>query len=246
MDDLAAALDPPPPQRGLSAPLRATLLLIYAAAAAWLASRGAAAEPLPPDRVFLLHRTLQRAQAAVRQDGQERPCVWHPGDRRFVCGPETWAFVGPYAGFAGGKPTRCVWAHPQPGGGAIVLRFADEVLGERVEGRVALLDEVGSGADVTLRVLAGGDEVGSATASEGREPARFDAKLPPGPPRGELRIEVVAREHFWRHACIEVLMLGRRPGHRDVRPAPEPATPPSRAVPLLPAAPASPTEVPHG
>ena len=200
--------EPPPPPPRLAG--HTIALGVWAAAALVLGALPDAADQAPPAEAFLLSRALSRAAVSVRDGASQRPCTWHPGDRRFVCGDAPWAFVGPLAGFANGQPLRCVWVHPQPNGGNITLTLRDQPLGDRIEARLALLSEVGAGADVTLRVLADGVEVGTATSADGRTIATFDKPVVAGAVRGDLTVEVLAREHFWRHACIEVLMTGRR------------------------------------
>ncbi|MSP90850.1 MAG: hypothetical protein EXR79_03445 [Myxococcales bacterium] len=197
----------PPPLRvtGLSIGLGA-----WAAAAFVLASLPTAPDAALPSDVFLLSRALAAADVSVRDGSSTRPCKWHPGDRRFVCGDSPWAFVGAFGGYANGQPLKCVWAHPQPGGGNIIFTLRNQQFGSRVEARLALLNDVGAGAEVKLRVLADGVEVGAAATAEGRTVASFDQPIAAGAGRGEFTVEVSAREHFWRHACVEVLMTGRR------------------------------------
>lgn len=189
--------------------LLAGLLGVYALAACVLALSPPRDPPLPA--AFRLDDRLPQAKVTVRVPGQpERPCTWLPGDRVFSCAADSYAFVGPYAGFADGRALRCTWLHPQPGGATTILRWHDVALGDRVQARLALLDEVGPGAEVRVKVLASDQLVGTLTSTESREPALLDAPVPPGPSRGELRLELTAADHAWRLACVDLLMAGIR------------------------------------
>lgn len=198
----------------------ALLLLAYAVAAVALVG-SAPAEP-EAQRGFHLDAALGAARATVRTPGQpERPCVWHPGDALFSCADDAYAFIGPYAGFVAGRAVRCTWLHPLPGGATTLLRWPDLALGDRVEGRVWLMEDVGPGAEVRVQVFAGGQPLGTMTTAESREPGILEAGVPPGPARGELRLELTASDHAWRLACLDLLMTGTRG-------APRAATPPRR------------------
>jgi len=202
------------PQRTRSG-LLAVLLLTYAVAAFALAwSRPA--EPQSA-RGFYLDTALSRARASVRAPGQaERPCVWNARDKRFSCADDAYAFIGPYAGFAAGKAVRCTWLHPLPGGATTILRWSDLALGDRVEGRVSLMEEVGMGAEVRVQIFADAQALGTMTTAESRQPGHLEADVPPGPARGELRLELTASDHAWRLACVDLLMKGTRDAARAV------------------------------
>jgi hypothetical protein len=201
--------DATPARRPVRVGLLAGLLAVYAFAATSLAVTPLR-DPSPP-RGFLLDDKLAQAQVSVRAPGlPERPCTWHPGDHLFSCAQDSYAFVGPYAGYANGRAVRCTWLHPQPGGATTILRWKDVALGNHVDARLALLDEVGPGAEVRVRLLATDQPIGTLTATESREPGTLDAAVPPGPARGELRLELTAADHAWRLACVDLLMSGVR------------------------------------
>ncbi len=198
--------------------LLAVLLLAYAVAAVAL-GRSKPVQP-EPARGFRLDAALSKARASVRTPGQpERACVWHPGDRLFSCADDAYAFIGPYAGFVAGKAVRCTWLHPLPGGSTTLLRWPDLALGDHVEGRVSLMEDVGPGAEVRVQVFAGDHPLGTMTTAESREPGHLEAEVPPGPARGELRLELTASDHAWRLACVDLLMTGARDAPRAATPA---------------------------
>ena len=198
------------PPRPLPIGLLALLLGMHAAGTFAVARM----PPLPHGHAqaeaFSLADNLATADASIRTAGTTRPCVWHRGDKRFTCAADPWAFVGPYAGQTDGRTLRCTWMHPQPGGAVTVLRWPNVALGERVRGRLALLDDVGPGADVHLRVFADDAQILDAVTSESRAVAEFDAPLPPGRPMAPLRIELTTADHAWRLACAELVMTGQR------------------------------------
>jgi hypothetical protein len=204
-------------------------MLLYTAAAVTLMAWGPL-EPRPPRHdVFVLERELPKAAVSVSVPGStgERTCEWQLRDQRFVCGTEPWAFVGPLAGYAAGEAMRCTWMHPLPGGATTILRFRDTALGDLVTGRLALLDEVGDGADVTVRVFASGTQVVQAAVDRSRKPSDFHGNIEAGPPRGELKIELRSSDHHYRHACLALQMTGSRraPPAPDRAPSPNPAAP---------------------
>lgn len=208
--------------------LLVAVLGTYAVASMALTGTAGPTRPAAADNAFRLSDRLPSALVTVRTAGTpERPCKWHPGDRLFTCSDEGYAFVGPYAGFAAGRPLRCTWMHPLAGGSTTILRWPDVAFGDRVSGRVALLDDVGPGAEVRMQIVAAGQPIASVGAVESRQIGQFDDAIAAGPPRGELRLELSASDHAWRLACVELLMTGRRkPGAQpavtekplDVRP----------------------------
>ncbi|MFZ4577689.1 MAG: hypothetical protein ACOYOB_04755 [Myxococcota bacterium] len=204
-------------------------LVLYAAVAVALVAWGPVEPRAARHDVFLLERELPKAAVSVGLPGtsDERSCEWRPQDQRFVCGTEPWAFVGPLAGYAGGEALRCTWMHPLPGGATTILRFRDTGLGDKITGRLALLDEVGDGAEVSVRVFAAGTQVVQARVNQSRKPADLLGKIEAGAPRGELRIELRSSDHHYRHACLALQMTGTRqaPPPPDRAPSPKPASP---------------------
>lgn len=187
------------------------LALAVAIAALWLAQRHPAEVQKPADATFHAEERLATATVAVRKAGSpELPCTWQPADGRWHCGAQDFAFVGPYAGLAAGKPMRCLWLHPHAGGATTIVRWADLSLGDHLEARLRLLDDVASGPPTRLQIFAGGQSLGTLTAQDGRDHPDLDVDLPMGHLRGELRLEISATDNDWRLACAEVLMTGKR------------------------------------
>lgn len=191
--------------------LYALLVLLYAGVTGTLAL----ASPTTTARAqnvetFEMRDRLSGAQAYIRTAGTTRACTWHSGDQRFTCADDPWAFIGPYAGQTDGRALRCTWMHPQAGGATTILRWNDIAMGERISGRLALMDDVGPGADVHLRVFVDESPVVDAVTPESRAAAQFDSELPPGGTRGNLRVELTAADHAWRLACAELVMTGQR------------------------------------
>ena len=202
----------PPPAASLTPiGLWSMLALVATIAATWLSMRAGAEAPKLPDATFRAEEHLGTATVAVRKPGSpDQPCAWQPKDGRWHCGAQDFAFVGPYAGLAAGKPMRCLWLHPHPGGATTVVRWADLNLGDHVEARLRLLDDVGTGPPTRLQIFAGGQSAGTLTAADGRDHPELDVDLPTGRTRGELRLEITASDNDWRLACAEVLMTGKR------------------------------------
>jgi len=198
------------PARTPAIGLLALLLALHAAVTWGLTLLPATVPPRANADVFRLDDQLARAEVSVRSGGTTRACAWHSGDKRFTCSQDPWSFVGPYAGQTDGRALRCTWMHPQAGGAVTVLRWPDVQLGDRVRGRLALLDDVGPGADVHLRVFADDHPLLDATTAESRAVAEFEAQVPPGKPRAPLRVELSTADHAWRLACAELVMTGRR------------------------------------
>ncbi len=202
-----------PPQAASMTPigLWTILALVVACAAFWLAMRANADFHKAPDATFRAEEHLSTATVAVRKPGAaDVPCTWQASDGRWHCGAQDFAFVGPYAGLAAGKPMRCLWLHPHAGGATTVVRWPDLNLGDHLEARLRLLDDVASGQPTRLQIFAAGQSVGTLSASDGRDRPDLDVDLPNGRMRGELRLEIAAGDNDWRLACAEVLMTGKR------------------------------------
>ena len=191
-----------------------TMLAFVVAIVAFLLSLGGDPEARKtPDATFRAEEHLRAAAVAVRRvGGQEEACTWHEVDGRWHCGGQDFAFVGPYAGLAAGRPLRCLWLHPHAGGATTVVRWPELNLGDHLEARLRLLDDVGPGQPVQLHIFASGQALGTLTAAEGRDHPDLDVDLPAGRRRGELRLEISVSENDWRLACAEVLMTGQRRG----------------------------------
>jgi hypothetical protein len=171
-----------------------------------IGSSGGGSTGLRP--LFDLGRDLPRAQVGVRRGLDEQPCAWSAAERSFRCNPESYAFVGPYAGWASGRARACTWLHPLPGGATTVLRWADVVWRGRLQVELALLDDVGPGAEVHLQIWAGEQRIAEAQVASGREPFTLDQPVQlPTASHGPLRLEVEARDHAWRLACAQVRIV---------------------------------------
>lgn len=202
-----------PPQSASVTPLGLWIVVATAFAMAALVvgppdARGPAE---PPTAEFRVEDHLSTAKVAIRRSGGgEDPCTWVEADGRWHCGAQDFAFVGPYVGLAAGKPMRCLWLHPHPGGATTVIRWPELNLGDHIEARLRLLDDVATGPVTTLQIFAGEQAVGSLSVTDGREHPDMDKDLTTGRGKGELRLELTSPANDWRLACAEVLMTGRR------------------------------------
>ena len=202
-----------PPQAASTTPvgLWSMLALAVAIAAFWLASRAEADAQKAPDSTFRAEEHLSTANVSVRKSGSpDLPCTWQASDGRWHCGAQDFAFVGPYAGLAAGEPIHCLWLHPHAGGATTVVRWPDLNLGDHIEARLRLLDDVAGGQPTRLQVFAAGQSLGTLSAVDGRDKPDLDEDLPYGRVRGELRLEISTSNNDWRLACAEVLMTGKR------------------------------------
>ncbi|MBI5609699.1 MAG: hypothetical protein HY902_12575 [Deltaproteobacteria bacterium] len=184
--------------------------LLAAVAALWTGP-GVALPPAQSDATFDLERDLSEATVVLARPAGEVPCPRSAADGRFRCGSDYWQFVGAYAGISGGRPHRCTWAHPISADATTVIRWKNQSLGQTLQAGLGLVDEAGGGAAVTMRVLAGGEELASLTSSDSRTWASVDKPLPAGRSKGELRIEIRTSNPNLRMACIDLHMVGHRP-----------------------------------
>jgi hypothetical protein len=184
----------------------------------WLAAAGlmslvalwpARPEPDPPV-LFDLLRDLPKATASVRQGGRDLPCPWSAADRRFVCGSDYWTFIGPYGGTSAGYARTCVWMHPTAAASPSVVQWPSQALGDRLSLQLGLVDDAPAAAVVEAQVWAGDERLASVQASDSRSLATVDLRLPAGPRRAPLRLEVRASDHALRMACVDLTMTGTR------------------------------------
>ena len=207
--------------------LWSVLAIALALTTLWLSTRGSGESPKSTEATFRAEQHLATATVSVRKPGSpDQPCTWQASDGRWHCGAQDFAFVGPYAGLAAGKPMRCLWLHPHAGGATTVVRWADLNLGDHVEARLRLLDDVASGPPTRLQIFAGGQSVGTLSAQDGRDHPELDVDLPVGKLRGELRLEISAADNDWRLACAEVLMTGKRRAMGEQPPVDNAGAPP--------------------
>ncbi len=202
-----------PPQAASTTPigLWTILTLVVAIASLWLSFRGNAENAKGPDATFRAEEHLNTATVSVRKPGSaDQPCTWQPSDGRWHCGAQDFAFVGPYAGLAAGKPVRCLWLHPHAGGATTIVRWPEVNLGDHLEARFRLMDDVAAGQPTRLQIFTAGQSLGTLTVTDGRDRPDLDVDLPNGRTRGELRLEISTGNNDWRLACAEVLMTGKR------------------------------------
>jgi hypothetical protein len=202
-----------PPQAASTTPigLWTILTVVVALASIWLSFRGNSENVKGVDATFRAEEHLSTATVAVRRPGAaDQPCTWQAATGRWLCGAQDFAFVGPYAGLAAGKPVRCLWLHPHAGGATTVVRWSELNLGDHLEARFRLMDDVAGGQPTRLQIFAAGQSLGTLTVNDGRDHPDLDVDLPTGRTKGELRLEISAGNNDWRLACAEVLMTGKR------------------------------------
>ena len=207
-----------PPQAASTTPVGLwTMLALTVAVVAFSLAVGAESEsPKAPDATFRAEEHLLSAVVGIRRSGSaEQPCTWHAEDGRWHCGGQDFAFVGPYAGVAAGRPLRCMWLHPHAAGATTVVRWPELNLGDHLEAHFRLLDDVGPGQPTRLQIFASGQSIGTLVATDGRDHPDLDVDLPIGRNKGELRLEISVADNDWRLACAEVLMTGKRRGIGD-------------------------------
>ncbi len=197
---------------GRSAPTVALWLLaaIVSAVVALWTGPGAVLPPLQSDATFDLERDLGEASVHLERTTGTVPCPRSAADGRFRCGNDYWQFVGPYGGMSSGRPRRCTWVHPVAAGVPTVLQWKDQPLGQALLAGIGLVDDAGGGASVSMRVLAGAEELASLNSSDSRRWHAVDKPLPPGKARADLRIEILTADPNLRMACIDLHMTGHR------------------------------------
>ncbi len=193
---------------------------------------------------------LAEAEVHVVKKRRATPCAWVETPGRFRCGPDAWSQVGPYVGRLDGVAERCLWVHPQRDGAVTEVVWRDVRLGAQVQLRARLLPRSGKRSTAHVRVFVRDRRVADTSLDDEWEVGRDDAELPPGPERGEVRLEVHAQKNDWRMVCVSLQMKGRRRaktprtpatagrragpvrGARDsARPAPAPRAKPARRSP---------------
>ncbi len=186
-------------------------LIAYAVAASTLALHPPPAIAKSKGLAWRLEDNWAQAEVHVQRRGQpEQPCAWKKGDGLFQCAEDSYAFVSPYAGYAAGQAQTCTWLHPLPGGATTILRWPKTTIGNHLQMRLALLDEVGPGTPVQLKAFVDNRQVVAVSATEGRELGFAQADLPTGPATSEFRLEIQAADNAWRLACAQVWMTGER------------------------------------
>ncbi len=177
--------------------------------------------------------SLGDATAFIERGQARETCIWQADDQRFACGDQVWNAISPYAGRADGRPVRCLWMHPSPDRGTKVIEWPAAPIGSHLRARLALLDSSNGGARVDLRVLVGGQRLLELKESHKAGIERAEVSVPAGAARDRLRIEVVAENHDWRHACVQVEMTGKRTIDDRPTAAQEPAKTPRLVAPAM-------------
>jgi hypothetical protein len=177
--------------------------------------------PAPLRPVFRFLENLERASVFLERRGRRDACPWtergapNAGGlhgavafprRRFQCPGGAELFVGiTLIDDQDYRPRRCIWAHP-PHRGALVIRFDDVPLGERVTGYAGLsyfLFRDGGGAPVGLELRVGARKVGRYQHRDELGWAAF-AFATPGKVgrRGDVEFRVTSPDARQRHFCF--------------------------------------------
>lgn len=174
----------------------------------WRAWTGPESEaPAPASRD--LAELLSGARVSiVSDDGTERVCDrWVFG--RWVCGPNSWNWVGPAEVRVRGRRRACVWMHPSEEG-TVRVELGSFAGGSQLRGYVMLDDgavaEEESGV-VTLTILADGRRI--ASRDQGNRPGTTSVRerLPSADEPVALALEVDADATGRRHFCVELSVL---------------------------------------
>lgn len=119
--------------------------------------------------------------AALESGGLGGPPVYPAA--RFACpGEPSWVFVGvTIIEDKDYHPRRCIWSHPASGGAEMVTRFRDVPLGTQIRGHAGMgwiIERDRAVPTFTIRVLAGGEEVGKVVHEPGDSWKAFEMTLP--------------------------------------------------------------------
>jgi hypothetical protein len=178
------------------------------------------ANPAPVHPVFRFD-ALEAARVFVESRGRRQDCAWteraapsagglHGAvaapSRRFQCRDGAEHYVGTtIIDDEQYRPRRCVWAHP-PRRGALVIRFEDVPLGERIDGYAGLSYfqfRDGVEAPVDLEVRVDGASLGRYRHRDERGWASFRFATPgKRGARGDVEFRVESRAARQRHFCF--------------------------------------------
>ena len=197
MSETDAFSDGPLPAAPIAAP--AVLLTLAAVLAGWLLQSHTPLADTTPPAQFVLQEAARTAKISVRKGGQETPCPYDASSRRWQCGKDSFAFVGPYAGFAAGEPLTGWWVHPMPGA-TTVARFSAPCNGV-LHATLGLVDDAPAGARLQAQINAGDQSVGIVGVSGPLQNGTLEAVLDQGKSCA-LRVEVSAPDHAWRMAVL--------------------------------------------
>ncbi len=113
----------------------------------------------PLERRMNLLDNIGRAEVWMETGGGDHLCI-RENSRRFDCANNEWNFVGPEGKTFNDTWRKAIWAHPAAK--ALVIRFADVELGERLSLETGLTDsaaELRDGASVWVDILINGKRV---------------------------------------------------------------------------------------
>lgn len=170
----------------------------------------------PPGRIdgydtrwsFLAHLPEAEVWLENERTGEIEPCD-RPSLGRWMCSADPkrdWNHVGPHVGNIGGLRA-CIWAHPSERQ-ILRIRFPDVPLGQHIVGRHEILGAA-KGADVTLTVDVGHEEIGRRVKSDVSEPFfeldthRFDSS------HHDVTFSVTAPKSGARHYCFEAYVADK-------------------------------------
>jgi hypothetical protein len=129
--------------------------------------------------------------------------------QRFVCpGEPTHVFVGvTIIDDEKSHPRRCIWSHPPGADAELVTRFRDVPLGTKIHGHAGagwLIERDRAVPTFTVKVLAGGEEVGKVVHAPGDAWKGFEFSLPPAWSRRQADVEFrVSAPGGGTHVCFE-------------------------------------------
>ncbi len=151
---------------------------------------------------------LDNARISTSARRGQAPCT--PEGKRVRCGTERWNFVGPYAARSLGQAVRCIWVHPSADRKSRRLLWPDAPLGARLQASLLLLQRSGRGRPVRARISVDDKVVARLQTKAQTRAGRVDQALPPGPPQGDLSVEIDADNNGWTLGCLSLRMRGER------------------------------------
>ncbi|MET0595022.1 MAG: hypothetical protein ABW133_20150 [Polyangiaceae bacterium] len=173
---------------------------------------------------FVDHVDGAAASVKVNKSAGSIDCSWNPNAiaesgglggapvfpaQRFVCGGEaTYVFVGvTIIDDEQSHPRRCIWSHPPGADAELVTRFRDVPLGTQIHGHAGagwLIERDHAVQTFTVRVMAGGEEVGKVVHAPGDAWKSFEIALPAQVSRRNADVEFrVSAPGGGTHVCFE-------------------------------------------
>jgi hypothetical protein len=198
-DPVLATSDEQLPAIRLTGPL--LLLSLAAVLSLWLLFTPAGRQPELRASGFVLDQTLATAKVSIRRNGAETPCTWRAADKRWQCAPDSYAFVGPYAGIAAGKSLTGLWIHPLPGA-TTVLRTKVPARG-LLTAPLGLVDDAPPGTPLQVQLFLADKPIGTLRVTDGLQTDTEALQMAVGK-QAELRVEVSAPDHAWRLGVLDL------------------------------------------